>query len=54
MTAEVTSLDIETIERLSEAAIRSGHTQTAVEGFALALRLRAALGIWAVADESVT
>lgn len=39
-------IDIEAIERLSDAAMRSGDTQTALEGYALALRLRAALGIW--------
>ena len=36
--AKITQSDVEAIERLSEAAIRSGDTQTALAGFALALR----------------
>ena len=41
--AEVTMADVMAIERLCEAAVRSGHTQTAIEGWALVLRLRMAL-----------
>ena len=39
-------MDVEAIEKLSDAAIRSGDTQTAVKGYALALRLRSELKIW--------
>ena len=34
-------MDVETLERAGEALIRSGHTQTAIAGYAWALRLRA-------------
>lgn len=42
----IAEADVETIERLADAAIRLGHTRTAVEGYALALRLREEAKRW--------
>ena len=41
----ISELDVETLERAGEALIRSGNTQTAIEVFALALRLRSETGL---------
>lgn len=43
----ITDADVWRIERLSDAAMRAGHTQEAIGGYALALRLREALGMGA-------
>ena len=45
MRVEMSDRDVWAIERLSEAAMRAGHTQEAIQGFALALRLRMELGM---------
>jgi hypothetical protein len=43
--ATITEEAIEAIERGGDCAIRAGHTQTAIELYALALRLRGETGI---------
>jgi hypothetical protein len=42
---EIRDSDVWTIERLSDAAMRAGHTQEAIKGYALALRLRMELNM---------
>ena len=42
---DITDADVWRIERLSDAAMRAGHTKEAIGGYALALRLRTALGM---------
>ena len=45
-TLEVSRIDATLVEQLSEAAVRSGDLQLAIQGFALTLRLRAATNSW--------
>ena len=45
MKVDMQKNDVWLLERLSEAAMRSGHTETAIAGFALSLRLRVDLGL---------
>ena len=45
MKVEMRDSDVWAIERLSDAAMRAGHTQEAIKGYALALRLRMALNM---------
>jgi hypothetical protein len=51
MSVLIDRIDIEAIERLSDATMAAGQTETATEGYALALRLRASLGIWSTQPE---
>lgn len=44
--AFISQADVAAIEALSDAAIRSGDTQTAIQGYALALRLREEAKRW--------
>lgn len=54
MMAEVSDRDVWAVERLAEAAMRAGHTQESIQGFALALRLRAALDLWEETEREET